>query len=59
MHRQTGIEQLYAANIYKVLKKYNAAAMRGRNPNTFGQILSTIGIIRKYTRYINVYLVVT
>ncbi|WP_291554659.1 MULTISPECIES: hypothetical protein [unclassified Bacteroides] len=33
--------------------------MRGRNPNTFGQILSTIGIIRKYTRYINVYLVVT
>lgn len=51
-------EQLSAANIYKVLKEYNAVAMRGSNPNTFGQILSAIGIIRKHTRYGNVYLVV-
>ncbi|WP_367998047.1 DUF3874 domain-containing protein [Bacteroides oleiciplenus] len=58
IHKQTGIEQLSAANTYKVLKEYNAATMRRINSNTFGQILSTIGIIHKHTRYSNVYLVV-
>lgn len=51
-------EQLSAATIYKVLKTYNSAAMRGCNPNVFGQLLSATGAVRKHTKYGNVYLVV-
>lgn len=50
-------EQLSAAYIYKVLKAYNAAAMLGSNPATFGQVLSSAGMVRKHTKYGNVYLV--
>lgn len=51
-------EQLSAAAIYKELKSYNSAAMLGSNPNTFGQVLSATGTVRKHTKYGNVYLVV-
>lgn len=51
-------ESLSVATIYKVLKSYNSAAMRGSNPATFGQVLSATGAIRKHTKYGNVYLVV-
>lgn len=51
-------EQLSAAAIYKELKSYNSAAMLGSSPNTFGQVLSATGTVRKHTKYGNVYLVV-
>lgn len=52
-----GGEQLSAAQIYKALKEHNSAAMRGSNPNTFGQVLVAAGVMRKHTKYGNVYLV--
>ena len=50
-------EQLSAAHIYKVLKGYNSAAMRGSNPATFGQVLLAAGVVRKHTKIGNVYMV--
>lgn len=50
--------RLSAADIYKELKKRNAAALRGFNPHHFGEILRKIGVVRKHTEYGNVYLVV-
>ena len=50
--------QLSAADIYKELKKRNAAALRGFNPNHFAQVLIKMGVERKHTEYGNVYLVV-
>lgn len=49
--------KLSAAEIYKEVKKYNAAALRGFNPNQFAQVLMGAGIVRKHTEYGNVYLV--
>lgn len=50
--------QLSAADIYKELKKRNAAALRGFNPNHLAQVLIKLGVERKHTEYGNVYLVV-
>lgn len=50
--------QLPATEIYKELKKKNAAALKGFNPNQFGQVLLRSGVERKHTEYGNVYLVV-
>ena len=50
--------RLSAADIYKELKKRNAAALRGFNPNHFAQVLIKMGVERKHTEYGNVYLVV-
>lgn len=49
---------LPATEIYKELKKKNAAALKGFNPNLFGQILMKMGVERKHTEYGNVYSVV-
>lgn len=50
--------ELSAADIFKELKKWNAAAMKGVNPNNFAQVLRKVGVVRKHTEYGNVYLVV-
>ena len=50
--------RLSAADIYKELKKRNAAALRGFNPIHFAQVLIKMGVERKHTEYGNVYLVV-
>lgn len=50
--------RLSAADIYKELKQYNAAALRGFNPGKFAQVLVGAGVARKHTEYGNVYLVV-
>lgn len=52
-----GCLKLSAVEIYKEIKKYNAAALRGFNPNQFAQVLMGTGIVRKHTEYGNVYLV--
>ena len=49
---------LSAAEIFKVLRAYNPAAMRGVNPATFPQVLTTLGMRRKHTKWGNVYQVV-
>ena len=46
------------APFYKELKKRNAAALRGFNPNHLAQVLIKLGVERKHTEYGNVYLVV-
>lgn len=50
--------RLSAADIFKELKKRNATALRGFNPNHLGEILRKIGVEKKHTEYGNVYLVV-
>ena len=52
-----GHERLSASDIFRRLKMYNPAAMRGSNPATFAQVLLAAGITRKHTKYGNVYLV--
>ena len=37
------VQRLSAADIFKVLKKQNPAAMRGVNPNAFAQQLAPLG----------------
>lgn len=48
-------ELLSAADIFQCLKKKNPAAMRGANPASLAQILVTVGIERKHTKFGNVY----
>ena len=50
---------LSAADIFKVLKKQNPAAMRGINPNAFAQQLAPLGFPRSRSRYGNYYSVVS
>lgn len=50
-------EQLSATEIYRRLKKYNPSAMQGSTPTTFARALIAAGVIRKHTKYGNVYLV--
>lgn len=50
-------ELLSASDIFRKLKTYNSAAMRGSNPATFAQVLLAAGVTRKHTKYGNVYLV--
>lgn len=52
------VHNLSAADIFKALKKQNPAAMRGVNPNSFAQLLSPAGFVRKRGRYGNFYPVV-
>ena len=54
---EEGSERLSASDIFRRLKMYNPAAMRGSNPATFAQILLAAGVTRKHTKYGNVYLV--
>lgn len=49
---------LSATDIFKELKKYNGAALRGYSPIQFAQILVKAGVPRKHTEYGNVYSVV-
>lgn len=49
---------LSAAEIFKILKEKNSAAMLGANPNGLGYLLATAGMERKHTRKGNVYRVV-
>ena len=51
-------ELLSAADIFQCLKKKNPAAMRGANPASLAQILVTVGIDRKHTKFGNVYRVI-
>ena len=51
-------ELLSAADIFQCLKKKNPAAMRGANPASLAQILVTVGIERKHTKFGNVYRVI-
>ncbi len=51
-------ELLSAADIFQCLKKKNPAAMRGANPTSLAQILVTVGIERKHTKFGNVYRVI-
>lgn len=51
-------ELLSAADIFQCLKKKNPAAMRGANPASLAQILVTVGIERKHTKFGNVYHVI-
>ena len=51
-------ELLSAADIFQYLKKKNPAAMRGANPTSLAQILVTVGIERKHTKFGNVYRVI-
>ena len=50
-------QRLSAAEIFKKLKTYNPAAMRGSNPATFAQVLLAAGVTRQHTKFGNVYLV--
>lgn len=50
---------LSAAEIFKQLKKYNPAAMRGVSAANFGKLLIAMGIERRHTRYGNFYQVVS
>ena len=52
-----GYESLSASDIFRRLKMYNPTAMRGSNPATFAQVLLAAGVVRKHTKYGNVYLV--
>lgn len=52
------VSYLSAAEIFKVLRKYNPAAMCGVNPATFPQVLTALGMKRKHTKWGNVYQVV-
>ena len=54
---EEGRERLSAADIFRKLKMYNPAAMRGSNPATFAQVLLAAGVMRQHTKYGNVYLV--
>ena len=54
---EEGSERLSASDIFRRLKMYNPAAMRGSNPATFAQVLLAAGVTRKHTKYGNVYLV--
>lgn len=51
-------ELLSAADIFRQLKKKNPEAMRGANPASLAQILITVGIERKHTKFGNVYRVI-
>ena len=51
-------ELLSAADIFQCLKKKNPAAMRGATPASLAQILVTVGIERKHTKFGNVYRVI-
>ena len=55
---QENILRLSAADIFKVLKQQNAAAMRGMNPNRFAQTLAPAGFVRVRGHYGNYYPVV-
>lgn len=57
IYAQLKAERLSASDIFRRLKKYNPAAMRGSNPATFAQVLLAAGVTRKHTKYGNVYLV--
>lgn len=50
--------RLSAADLFKVLKQHNAAAMRGVNPNLFAQSLAPAGFVRVRGHYGNYYPVV-
>ena len=54
---EEGSERLSASDIFRRLKMYNPAAMRGSNPATFAQVLLAAGVTRKHTKYGNIYLV--
>ena len=54
---EEGSERLSASDIFRRLKMYNPAAMRGSNPATLAQVLLAAGVTRKHTKYGNVYLV--
>ena len=54
---EEGSERLSASDIFRRLKMYDPAAMRGSNPATFAQVLLAAGVTRKHTKYGNVYLV--
>ena len=56
-YRQTLAEEvlLSAAEIFQTLQRHNPTAMRGANPNHFSQILATAGVVRKHTKWGNVY----
>lgn len=49
---------LSAAEIFRRLKAYNSAAMCGVNSQSFGSVLSALGVERIHTRYGNQYRVV-
>ena len=48
-------ELLSAAEIFQTLQRHYPTAMRGANPNHFSQILATAGVVRKHTKWGNVY----
>ncbi|WP_455586954.1 VapE domain-containing protein [Bacteroides sp.] len=48
-------ELLSAAEIFRILQQHNPTAMRAVNPNHFSQILAAAGVIRKHTKWGNVY----
>ncbi len=48
-------ELLSAAEIFQILQRHNPTAMRNANPNHFSQILTTAGLVRKHTKWGNVY----
>ena len=53
------VERLTAADIYKILKKQNPAAMRGISPNLFSQSLAPAGFSRHRGHSFNYYPVVS
>ena len=55
---QENILRLTAADLFKILKQYNSAAMRGVSPNWFAQSLTPAGFVRVRGHYGNYYPVV-
>ena len=53
------VQRLSAADIFKVLKRQNPAAMRGVNSNAFAQLLAPLGFSRSRSRYGNYYAVIS
>ena len=53
------LQRLSAADIFKVLKRQNPAAMRGVNSNAFAQLLAPLGFSRSRSRYGNYYAVIS
>ena len=52
-------ELLSAMEIFRFMKNYNSAAMRGVNPTTFARMLPNLGVERMHTKTGNVYRVIT
>ena len=57
--RDEMVQRLSAADIFKVLKRQNPAAMRGVNSNAFAQLLAPLGFSRSRSRYGNYYAVIS